>query len=70
MSEREDEDDYDEYKPLTFRPRTGSLSEHEDLLLYKAEAEAAEDEHARGIHGYPRSFSADEAGYDVSTGSF
>ena len=49
---------------MTFRPRTGSLADHEDLLLFKAEA--AEDEHAQRMHGYPRSFSADEAGYDVS----
>ncbi|XP_032234183.2 patatin-like phospholipase domain-containing protein 7 isoform X2 [Nematostella vectensis] len=56
----EDEDD-DEEVPLNYRPRTGSLSEHEDLLELKAQARAvAEFERKAGLG----SFSADEAGYE------
>ena len=50
-SEEDDEDD-EEVSLVRVRPRTGSLSEHEDLLALKAQAQAV--------------IRREEAGYDVS----
>lgn len=51
-SEEDDEEDEDEVNLVRVRPRTGSLSEHEDLLALKAQAQAV--------------VRREEAGYDVS----
>jgi hypothetical protein len=57
------EDEYDdEEMPIRYRPRTGSLSEHEDLMALKAQAEAVVDFETKAGLG---SLSADEAGYEV-----
>lgn len=58
----EDEDDDDDMT-IRYRPRTGSLSEHEDLLALQAQAEAVAEFKTKKDLG---SFSADEAGYEVS----
>lgn len=50
-SEDDDEDEDDE-TVVRVRPRTGSLSEHEDILALKAQAQAV--------------IRREEAGYDVS----
>lgn len=52
-SEDDDEDEFDETMVMMrMRPRTGSLSEHEDILALKAQAQAV--------------IRREEAGYDVS----
>lgn len=57
------EDEFDEDDlAIRYRPRTGSLSEHEDLLALKAQAEAVVELETKAGLG---SFSADEAGYEV-----
>ena len=48
----EDDEDEEEVNLVRVRPRTGSLSEHEDLLALKAQAQAV--------------IRREEAGYDVS----
>ena len=52
----EDDEDEEEVSLVRVRPRTGSLSEHEDLLALKAQAQAV--------------IRREEAGYDVSCLSF
>ena len=53
FSASEDDDEYeDDETVVRVRPRTGSLSEHEDLLALKAQAQAV--------------IRREEAGYDVS----
>lgn len=49
----EDDEDEEEESLVRVRPRTGSLSEHEDLLALKAQAQAV--------------IRREETGYDVST---
>ncbi|XP_020905834.1 patatin-like phospholipase domain-containing protein 7 isoform X2 [Exaiptasia diaphana] len=56
----EDEFDEDDLS-IRYRPRTGSLSEHEDLLALQAQAEAVAELETKAGLG---SFSADEAGYE------
>ena len=51
-SEEDDEYDEEEENLVRVRPRTGSLSEHEDLMALKAQAQAV--------------VRHEEAGYDVS----
>lgn len=57
------EDEYDDDDlTLPYRPRTGSLSEHEDILAFQAQAKrVAELDSKAGLGSY----SADEAGYEV-----
>ena len=55
-------EDEDDERLIRYRPRTGSLSEHEDLLALKAQARAIQQLEERNTP-----LSGDEAGYDVST---
>ena len=55
-------EDEDDERPIRYRPRTGSLSEHEDLLALKAQARAIQQLEDRNA-----ATSGDEAGYDVSS---
>lgn len=67
-SEEDDEYDEEEENLVRVRPRTGSLSEHEDLMALKAQAQAvvrhkeagydSDDTHLRrrlGLHHQPNS---------------
>ena len=55
-------EDEDDERLIRYRPRTDSLSEHEDLLALKAQARAIQQLEERNTP-----LSGDEAGYDVST---
>lgn len=58
------EDEYDDDDmTIRYRPRTGSLSEHEDLIALQAQADAVAEFETKKDLG---SFSADEAGYEVT----